>query len=375
MGVVAPAPDGRYDEWSIRRARLLYGWEAAGLPLSAVAALVETGEFSLSFLDAASMAGPAPEERSQGELADAADVPFALVQRIHEALGFAPPEPHDPARQDDSVLLTVARMFTRVGVSETGLLGVFSTYADALRRVAKAEAEMYEIEIERPLRSRGFDEDQLVRFGTDMGDEVLPLLERALVAVYRRHREHVWIEHALNHAEVKLDEKGIRPNTPHPPAICFVDLTGYTRMTEERGDAVAADVARRLSSLVHEVSRRHRGRPIRWLGDGGMFHFREPSAAVEAGLDMTDEAPRTGLPPTHIGIHTGHVVFQDGDVYGRTVNIASRIASRAEGGQVLVSIETMQASAKDGLAFRALPPVALKGVEGPVLLYEASRGE
>jgi class 3 adenylate cyclase len=119
--------------------------------------------------------------------------------------------------------------------------------------------------------------------------------------------------------------------------VCFVDLTGFTRLTEERGDAAAAELAGRLAALVEGASRRHGGRPVRWLGDGGMLVFREADAAVAAAADMVAEAEHRGLPPTHIGIHAGPVVFQDGDIYGSTVNIAARLSARAGPGEVLVS--------------------------------------
>jgi class 3 adenylate cyclase len=61
-----------------------------------------------------------------------------------------------------------------------------------------------------------------------------------------------------------------------------------------------------------------------------------------AGLDMVEQAPVIGLPPAHIGIHAGPVIFQDGDVYGRTVNMASRLASVAQAGEVVVSEEVAQ---------------------------------
>jgi class 3 adenylate cyclase len=73
--------------------------------------------------------------------------------------------------------------------------------------------------------------------------------------LYRRHREHVWTEHAINHVEEALERTGLQERVPQPPAICFVDLTGYTQLTEERGDEVAARVAGRLAWLVNDVAR------------------------------------------------------------------------------------------------------------------------
>jgi class 3 adenylate cyclase len=104
-----------------------------------------------------------------------------------------------------------------------------------------------------------------------------------------------------------------------------------------------------------------------------MFHFKEPRAAVLSGLDMVESATVAGLPPMHIGVHSGPVIFQDGDVYGRTVNLASRIASQATAGQVLASDETVRRSSGDGLGFEPIGPVSLKGVTDPVKLYRAFR--
>ena len=182
----------------------------------------------------------------------------------------------------------------------------------------------------------------------------------------------IWTEHAINHVEEALEGSGLAERVPRPPAICFVDLTGYTQLTEERGDAVAAHVAGRLAALVTDITRRRGGRPVRWLGDGGMFHFREPRMAVLAGLDVVEGAPSVGLPAAHVGIHTGPVIAQDGDVYGRTVNVAARIASYAQAGQVVVSEDTAHRSGHDDtLRFHPLGPVELKGVARPLALYQA----
>jgi class 3 adenylate cyclase len=96
--------------------------------------------------------------------------------------------------------------------------------------------------------------------------------------------------------------------------------------------------------------------------------------AVIAGLDMVERAPAVDLPPAHVGIHTGPVISQDGDVYGRTVNVAARIASYAQAGQVVVSEETAQRSDRHALRFEPLGAVDLKGVAKPLPLYQAFRG-
>jgi adenylate cyclase len=308
----------------VRRARLLHSWAAAGLSVETVVTLVDRGALSLMFLDAPVMATPERLDRSYEQVAADRGVPLALVQAVHQALGFAPPDPAARAGEDDLTMLDVAELFRGAGAGGEATLRLLAVYADSLRRIAKAEADYYEANIERRLRGTGLDERQLIEFGTRFGDRIIALLERALLMIYRRHREHVWTEHAINHVEEALEGSGLQERVPQPPAICFVDLTGYTQLTEERGDEVAAHVAGRLASLVNDISRSRGGRPVRWLGDGGMFHFREPRTAVIAGLDMVERGPAVDLPPAHVGIHTGPVISLDGDVYGKTVNITPR---------------------------------------------------
>jgi adenylate cyclase len=146
-------------------------------------------------------------------------------------------------------------------------------------------------------------------------------------------------------------------------------MTGFTRLTEEQGDQEAARLATSLAALVNEVSRMHGGRAIRWLGDGGLFYFEDASAAFAAALEMSERAPTAGLPLTHIGVQAGPVVFRDGDVYGRTVNIASRIADQAEAGEVLTSQETIERVRDVKASFQQVRSVELQGVAGPVTLF------
>jgi adenylate cyclase len=353
------------------RVRLLYAWSQAGFPPETIMRLVGRKALSITFLDTPGIQAPGRLDSLYQDAAAERGVPESLVERLHEAIGFEPPNPRDRAGEDDLALLDVMELFRSAGVPEEAGVRLFAVYADAVRRVAKAEVEFYEANIEQHLRASGMTDRELIEFSTAFGNRVSAALEKALVMVYRRHRIHAWTEHSVHHVEAALETEGIEGHIPQPPAICFVDLTGYTRLTEERGDRFAADAPAQLAPLVKHISRRRGGNPIRWLGDGGMFHFRNPAHSVDAGLDMVEQALAIGLPPAHIGIHAGPVIFQDGDVYGRTVNIASRLSSVAQAGEVVVSEEVAQRA--DGFSYQDMGPVALKGVRAPMRLFRAAR--
>jgi adenylate cyclase len=173
--------------------------------------------------------------------------------------------------------------------------------------------------------------------------------------------------------EMTLARAGLHTRLEHPPAMCFLDITGYTRLTQERGDAAAAELAERLGRLVQRSSVKHGGRPVKWLGDGVMFFFPHTGPGVLAALEMVAGVVEAGLPPAHVGLHAGPVIFQDGDYYGQTVNVASRIAEYARPGEVLVSQEVVDESGGTEVQFREIGPVELKGVSDVMRLHAASR--
>jgi class 3 adenylate cyclase len=175
----------------------------------------------------------------------------------------------------------------------------------------------------------------------------------------------------VENIEAALEEAGAIPRPERVPAMCFLDLVGYTRLTEERGDQAAAELAASLAVLVERLAREQGGTPVKWLGDGVMLHFREPAGAVASALAMVRRVPEAGLPPAHVGVAAGPVVVQGGDYFGRTVNLASRVAAHARGGQVLVTDAVAAVAAPDGVAYRDLGELQLKGFTAPVRVLEA----
>ena len=93
---------------------------------------------------------------------------------------------------------------------------------------------------------------------------------------------------------------------------------------------------------------------MKLLGDGVMFHFPDPAQGVCCGLELVDRIPEVGLPRARVGLHSGPVVFQHGDYFGRTVNIAARITDHARPGEVLVSDQVVaDADPLEAVRFRA----------------------
>jgi adenylate cyclase len=351
---------------------LLHMWEEAGLTTESILTAAESGELSLDFLESPGWELPPRLDRTYRQLAEERGMLVELLRAVQRSMGFVPPDPDDLARPDDAVIADLVRSVLDIGGTEDAIRRLFRAYADNLRRLALAEADLYIEQIERPSRSAGTSEPELMRRGAGVGRDMAPLVWATLAAIYERHRQHVWAQHSVETAEAVLERAGLYQRAERTPTICFVDLTGYTRLTEEQGDEAAARLASRLATLVDGVALGHGGRPVRWLGDGGMFLFPEATAAVRAALEMSDGAPAAGLPTTHIGIQSGPVVFQDGDVYGRTVNVASRIADLAEAGDVLTTEETMQQVDADEVNWQPIGSAELQGVATPVTLYRAS---
>jgi adenylate cyclase len=371
LGILRPG-DGEapYGPGDVRRVRLVAACESAGLSPEGIGAAIAGGRLSLAFLDLLSLAGRPLSGTTYAELCGEQNLPMALVQRVHEASGLGRPQPGDPIHPLDRDLLGSAQLGRMLGLDDGVLIRIARVYGENLRRIAQAEPEFYHDHVEAPLLASGMDERQMRAAASQLSDQLAEVVQKMLLAIYSRHQERYTIDHLVEHIEAVVTER--RPQ--RPPAMCFLDLAGFTRLTEERGDRAAAALATSLADLVEQVSLPHGGQPVKWLGDGVMFHFRQPGQAVVAALEMVERTPQAGLPPAHVGLHAGPVVFQDGDYFGRTVNLAARIAGHAGPGQVLVSDQVVAACGDGpGIVFEPIGPVPLKGVADPVPLHRATR--
>lgn len=375
LGIIVPAEGGQgYPASDARRVRVAQACDRAGLPLDGIGKAVAEGRLSFAFLEASQYEWAGFSGKTYRQVCDELGLSMGLVRGIHQALGWAPPDEGDIVREDDLELLPALGISVAAGIAEDTVIRTTRVYGESLRRIAQAEAQVFRTSIEEPLLRSGMSQPEMMQTASAFGAQYMALFDPAFLRIYHRQQEHVWIDDFVRQAEDTLDDMGIHERLAHPPAMCFLDLTGYTRLTEEHGDETAADLSASLASLVQRVSQHHGGSPVKYLGDGVMFFFKEPGAAVVSALEMVEEAPAEGLPPAHVGLHAGPVVQQDGDYYGRTVNVAARIAGRAGPDEVLVSEEVAQLSGgSSGVRFEDLGPVELKNVSRPIRLLRASR--
>jgi adenylate cyclase len=374
LGVLTPGAGGAFSPGDALRARWLQSLEQAEVPLEGLAAAVRDGVLSFSFLDVGAydrFAGLSGTTFQQ--LSAQTGIPLELLMVVREAVGFAEPQPQDHVHHNELSVVPLIQLQLAKGFRPVVIQRWLRVYGDSLRRIAETEAAWWNSEVEMALVASGMTEGEMLQAQADLGSQMTPLIDQALLAIYHGQQEHAWKQVFVEHVEGALEATGQYRRLDRPPAMCFLDLTGYTRLTEERGDEAAADLAARLAGLVRRSSQEHGGTPVKWLGDGVMFYFREPAAAVLAAVEMAAAVGRQGFPPAHVGIHAGPVVFQEGDYFGRTVNIAARIAEYARPGEVLVSQEVVDVADEEPVAFTEIGPVELKGVSGPLRLYTARR--
>ncbi len=374
LGILKPGSGDRFSSGDIRRARLVEAIENSGVPLEGLAEVLSRGEGTLAFMDDPTYERfSALSSETFAELSERTGIPMELLVVMRESVGSAQPEPHDLVREDEmrivpSLELQVAESFNRIAIER-----MLRVTGESMRRIAEQEVEWWTSQVQAPLLARGVKLGDLGVATLDIASRMQVPLTEALDAIMRAQEAHAWQANIIESIEQVVAEAGLYSRVARPPAMCFLDITGYTRLTQERGDAAAAELADDLARLVKRASVQRGGRAIKWLGDGVMFHFPDPGLGVVAALDMVEGVVDAGLPPAHVGLHAGPVLLQEGDYYGQTVNIASRIAEYARPGEVLVSDTVVAAAEGAGAAFTEIGPVELKGVGGPLRLHSAHR--
>jgi adenylate cyclase len=362
--------DGLFPSSDVHVVRLMAAFEEAGIAVEDVARGVAAGE--LSFPLGLFMPEPSGMSSTYEGLASEVGRSPECLRRLSREFGLPPPE-DDRVRAEDAEILSL--VVTELDLADDDELSRFARlYGGTIQRLVAAGIQFFDQAVRQRVATLDLPDAEKDRLVYEKGAGYTELIRSLTPWLQRRHRERTLLEYLVNVTEGFMEERGIAPSQARkPPAIAFLDLTGYTALAEEQGDQAAAEVAAELASVVREAAQAHGGRPVKWLGDGVMFHFTDPGRAIRSGLELVEQTERAIAVPARMGINAGAVIVQEGDYFGRTVNVAARIADYARPHEVLVSEEAKRSAEETDVEFELVGDVPLKGVSRAVRLHRATR--
>jgi adenylate cyclase len=305
---------------------------------------------------------------SAREVAEKTGQDVEAMRRQRQALGLPMVTDLDAKAftEDDLQAARRATAFVKAGFPEEATLEVSRVIGEATSRVAAA---IRNLAAESLLRPGDTERDIGLRYA-EVARETTPLLGPVLEYVLNQHLVEQIRDDVISRAELQAGQ--ILPDA-RDMAVCFADLSGFTRLGEVAPVEEVGAVAGRLAALASQVA----GGPVRLvktIGDAAMLVSPEPAALVDAALTLVDAAEAEGedFPPLHAGIALGPVVSRGGDFYGRSVNLASRIAAIAWPGSALCD-DAVHDAAEEAFRWSLAGERRLKGVKRPVRLWRARR--
>jgi adenylate cyclase len=278
-----------------------------------------------------------------------------LIERIVTTLGMSSVQA-DSLTEDDLQLLRYVAAVLEAGLPLVAMLQLVRVYGQAMAQVADAEVRLFHLYVHEPLMRAGTTGTEVADEMLSLSRELLPLSSPVMDQVHQRFLQHFIEQDVVGHMEADLDGQAIDPGRMRV-AIAFADLAGYTRLTEEVGELEAVDAVERFVEAV-EVTLPDEARVIKTIGDEVMIVGSDASTLTDWAVGF--QRLKVDRPLPRIGIHYGNALYRDGDYYGRDVNIASRVAARSAGGEVLVTRPVVEAAGPH-LEFERIGEVRLKG--------------
>jgi adenylate cyclase len=279
-------------------------------------------------------------ELTPPEVAREAGVDLEETRRLWRALGF-PPVPDDArvfTRADAAGLAIVRRLIEQNRVDTTTVVQLARVMGRSLAILADAQAGTIGGGRDVPL---------------DVDPAIVPELERSITYVWRRH------------LLAAVMRRAARPDgTEETLVVGFADMVGFTALSQALDAADLATMVDRFEATAYEHIPQRGGRVVKLIGDEVMFAADDTSAAADIALGLVEaHAKDPGLPDVRVGLAHGPAYSWEGDLFGPTVNLASRLVNVARPGAVLVS-ETLGAElvGRSDLDLRHLRAVRLQGI-------------
>jgi class 3 adenylate cyclase len=372
-GIIAADRDGRYAPADVHRVRIVDGFEAAGVPLDVLIQAQNAGLISAEYYGELHPAPGPASGRTYDAFKKVLGGSGEPLPSLFAAFGLAEPEASAHLSVEDEAFLE--ELVGLVGQTRHVdlLLRIIRQFGESTRRASVAALETYAQVIER-LGPEAFGVPTAEFFDRDFRPWARIALALPAVAEWlaTKHMSREIDEYSIASTERLLAQSGFMPaRSGRDPAVAFIDLAGFTALAHERGDAAAADVALRLGDVASRTAIAHDGRVVKLLGDGVLMRFGDTTAAVEAALEVLELLDAQDLPPGHAGVAEGPIIGRDGDVFGRTVNLAARISDVAPGGSVYVTAEAGE-GLTDRYRVEPIGEATLRGI-GAVRLARVAR--
>jgi len=374
LGLISAPGQERFGPEAVERTRLVRLFVHRGIGLETIAAWVRSGRME-RYLE---LLVPRTSEagHSIAEAATMAGLDPALVERMARAASLGAADGTFAA--EDVAILRGLKTSLEAGFPEDALEQFARVYGDALGRVAESEAHLFHFYVRHRLQGQGLSGPALSEAMNAAGRLMTPLAEPAILYFHRRALERAMREEAVMEL---AEEAGLRGQVEVPgqltAAIVFVDLSSFTPLAEAIGDVKAAEVLERFSRLVRDAAGRSDGRVVKQIGDAFMLVFPDARSALACALDIERRAmAEPQFPALRSGVHSGPVLYREGDYVGTNVNLASRLAAEAERHQILATgTVRREASGLPGVEFIGLGRRRLKGMIGELELFAAHPAE
>jgi adenylate cyclase len=362
-----PHYEGEWTPSAIGHARMVARMRNRGYSLGEIRRATDEGRLAFGFLE-----DLFPSDQkwfTVREAARASGLDTALVARLIGVLGFSR-EPTPTVSEDEVQLLRYVAAVLESGFPLVALLQLVRVYGQAMAQVADAEVRLFHLYVHEPLMRSGLTGVETAEQMHALSREVLPLAGPVLDQIHQRYLQHFIEQDVVGHMEADLDDTSVDLGRMRV-AIAFADLTGYTRMTEEEGELTAIDAVERFVEAVANTLP-DEARVIKTIGDEVMVVGSDAANLTDWAVGF--QRLHSGRPLPRIAIHYGVALYRDGDYYGRDVNIASRVAARAAGGEVLVTRPVVE-QAGPHLEFERIAEVKLKGFTEPTEVFVAGLRE
>jgi adenylate cyclase len=337
--------------------------------------LVDTyraGGYSLSWIELCLPEGFELSDMTYQQALSELKLPDEEVRAVLRAAGLADPNPDGIARKDEVDALRAYALVRALPIPLEARLHVVRVTAEAQRRAAEAQSELFSRHVVDPLlESYGDDITTANQTIGELSAAAHPVTTQITTWMFQRAMEYEILKNLTERMEEAVRSgSALLPQRQRDPSVAFIDLAGFTFLSADSGDENAAQLANHFNDDLVDITRAHGGRIVKMLGDGAMLFFDSPESAVRACLELVEQLPKSGLPPARVGINRGPVVAQSGDYYGTTINIAARINDYARPHEVLVA-DCVIPDGADGIELEEIGAVSLKGVPTPVKLFRA----